>query len=73
MTINKNDILTLSDNIKYLVVSKIEYENKIYLYLVDLINNHNIKIVENIDDDIIQVKDKKILDRILKEIVVDLK
>jgi len=73
MKIDKNDILTLSDNIKYLVVSKILYESETYLYLVDILNIDNIKIVKNINEDILIIRDEKILDKTLREIVTDLK
>jgi len=73
MKIDKNDILTLSDNIKYLVVSKILYESETYLYLVDILNIGNIKIVKNINEDILIIRDEKILDKTLREIVTDLK
>jgi len=73
MKIDKNDILTLSDNIKYLVVSKILYESETYLYLVDILNIDNKKIVKNINEDILIIRDEKILDKTLREIVTDLK
>lgn len=69
MKISKNDLITLSDNIKYLVVGKIEYNYKTYLCLVDLLNNDNIKIVQNIFDEVIIVDDKEILDVILRKMI----
>lgn len=44
MDINIKDILTLDDDNRYVVVSKIYYNGKDYLYLVDVENNENLKI-----------------------------
>ena len=43
MNINIKDILTLSDDNRYVVISKAQYENKQYLYLIDINNNENMK------------------------------
>lgn len=40
---NVKDLLTLSDNNEYVIVSKAIYEDKPYLYLVDINNSENIK------------------------------
>lgn len=71
--IDVNDIIRLSDNNKYLVASIINYENNIYLYLVDIINNSNIKFVELFDNQVIEVTDNSILDELLKLIVLNIK
>lgn len=73
MKIDKNNILTLSNNIKYLVVSKVIYEDVIYLYLVDIIDNSNIKFVCVNNDEVIDVTDELLLDKILKLFMIDLK
>ena len=73
MKIDKNDVLTLSDNIKYVVLSKIDYKEDVYLYLVDILNNYNIKIVKLIEDSIIEVEDSYLLDKLFVKIVDDLK
>ncbi len=44
--IKYQDIITLNDNNKYVVASKVEYDEATYLYLVDINNNTNIKFVE---------------------------
>ena len=43
MNINIKDILTLSDDNRYVVISKTQYENKEYLYLIDINDNKNMK------------------------------
>lgn len=40
---NIKDIIKLSDNNEYVVVSKTMYENDLYLYLVDINNPENFK------------------------------
>lgn len=41
MTINIKDVLTLSDNNKYVVVSKANYENRTYYYLANIDEENN--------------------------------
>ena len=68
--INENNVIKLSDNNEYLVVSKVNYENNIYLYLVN-INNINVKFVELNYNQVIEVTDNDILDELLKLIVLE--
>lgn len=72
MNIQKNDILELSDNIKYLVVSKVIYEEDIYLYLVDIVDNSNINFLKFEDNELVGIEND-ILDKLLKLFVIDLK
>ena len=43
MNIDIKDIITLDNNKEYVVVSKTNYENKTYYFLVDINDNNNIK------------------------------
>ena len=43
MNIEIKDVITLNDEEKYVVCSKVEYENNSYLYLINPINNEDIK------------------------------
>lgn len=43
MKIDYGDVLTLDDDNKYAVAAKANYENKEYLYLVDINNPTNMK------------------------------
>ena len=43
MKINIKDLVTLSDNNKYAVCSKTNYNDNDYLYLMDIVDNTNIK------------------------------
>ena len=73
MEINKNDFSTLSDNIKYLVVSKVNYQNIEYYYLVDIVDNSNIKFVTFENDEVVDVENNGVLDEIFKLMIIDLK
>lgn len=73
MEINKNDFITLSDNIKYLVVSKVNYQNIEYYYLVDIVDNSNIKFVIFENDEVVDVENNEVLDEIFKLMIIDLK
>ena len=44
------DVLTLEDNNKYVVASKINYEGKEYYYLVDINNPSNLMFCYNEND-----------------------
>lgn len=58
MNINIKDVLTLDDNNKYVVVSKVYYDRKDYLYLVDINNNTNLKFCYVDNEEIIESNDK---------------
>ena len=44
------DTINLSDGNEYVVCSKVNYENKWYLYLIDINNMKNIKFCEEIKE-----------------------
>lgn len=58
MNINIRDILTLDDDNRYVVVSKIYYNGKDYLYLVDTENNENLKICYLNGDELVENNSK---------------
>lgn len=66
--INVNDIIKLSDGIEYLVVSKVNYENNIYLCLI----SNDIKFVLLDCNKVVEVTDNDILDELLKLIIYNL-
>ena len=43
MNVEIKDLITLSDGNKYVVCSKVNYQEKNYLYLIDIDNIENIK------------------------------
>ena len=65
MNINIRDILELSDNNRYIVVSKVFYDGKDYLYLVDVNDNDNLKFCYLDKDEIVEISDKDINTRLL--------
>ena len=56
------DILTLSDNNEYIIASKANYDYKIYLCLVDIKDNKNIKFCYLDNDEVVVVKKEKLSD-----------
>ena len=53
--VDMTNIVTLSDDIQYVVVSKAEYEGKIYYYFVDIRDNKNIKFLYEDGDELVEV------------------
>jgi len=70
---NLNDIIRLNDNNSYLILNNFLYNNIYYFYIVDIMDNFNFKIVSIINDNIIEIKDSKILDEIIKLMIFDLR
>ena len=65
MNIKKGDAVTLSNNIKYLVLCKVLYNDKYYLYLTSIEDKPKIKIcVENKNGDSIKLEEVKDTDLI---------
>ena len=64
MNINVKDVLTLDDNNEYAVVSKINYENINYYYLVDR-NNYGAKFLYEDNDELVEVNDKDLVTKLL--------
>lgn len=71
MGIEIEDIITLDDKKQYVVVSKVNYENSNYIYIVDIHDTSNIKFaeVENSNGKIIISEigssEQELLDKIL--------
>ena len=57
---NITDILTLSDGNEYIIASKADYDYKIYLCLVDINNNKNVKFCYLDNDEVVIVKKEKL-------------
>ena len=62
---NIRDVLTLSDSNEYVIASKVNYNNKIWLCLVDINNHKNIKYCYLDNDEIVVVKKETINDTLL--------
>ena len=67
MNIKIKDVVTLSDDIRYAVVSKVNYENNVYYYLAEINNVTNIKfLVENKErNSLVEVEDKELIQKLL--------
>ena len=68
MKIKSKDILTLDDDNEYVVVSVVKYDNKEYIYLVDIHNNANMKFCEIESDGCISIIDnteKELIDKLV--------
>lgn len=60
MIINIKDTLFLEDNNEYVVVSKIDYENKKYYCLIDINNSENLKFCYQENDELVELNDKEL-------------
>ena len=69
MNIDIKDVIKLSDNNDYGVVSKITYHNKIYYYLVDINDNSNIKFCCENERKLIELENKKIIQTIIPKLL----
>lgn len=65
MIINIKDTLTLDDNNEYIVVSKINYNNKNYYYLLDKYNNENVKFCYEDNEELVEIEDKELITKLL--------
>ena len=65
MTINIKDTLTLDDNNEYVVVSKINDDDKNYFYLIDKNDNSNVKFCYQDNDELVELNDKELVTRLL--------
>ncbi|MCI9433818.1 MAG: hypothetical protein HFI86_00895 [Bacilli bacterium] len=67
MNIDIKDVVTLNDDIRYAVVSKVNYENDVYYYLAEIDNLSNIKfLVENKErTSLVEIEDKELIQKLL--------
>ena len=65
MIIDIKDVITLDDDNEYVVVSKVEYEDKIYIYLLDKNTNTNVKFCYQDNDELVELNDKDLVTRLL--------
>ena len=63
--IKYSNIITLSDNNEYVVAGTANYNNKEYLYLIDINNNRNIKFAELNNNQVIVLKDNKLIKELI--------
>ena len=63
--IDIKDIVTLSDQNEYQVVSIVDYEYRIYYYLVDINEISNAKFLYKNGDKLTEVEDKELVNKLL--------
>lgn len=71
--IDVKDVLTLEDDKKYVVVSKIDYENKVYFYLVGVEEITDVKFGYLDNDDFVEINDKELVTKLLPYFYKDVK
>ena len=55
----------LVDDNKYVVASKVNYENKFYYYLIDIKQNGNLKFCYEDGEDLVELSDKALVTKLL--------
>lgn len=59
------DVVTLSDQNEYQVVSKVDFEYRIYYYLVDINEISNVKFLYENNDKLTEVEDEELVSKLL--------
>ena len=59
------DVITLSDDNKYVIASKINYLNINYYYLADINNPSNLMFCYEDKDELVEVTDKNLITQLL--------
>lgn len=65
MIAEMKDTLVLDDDNEYVVVSKINYKEKFYYYLVDIKNNGNLKFCYEDGEELVELSDKVLTTELL--------
>lgn len=73
MNIDIKDIVTLSDNNEYGVVSKTIYDNKTYYYLIDVNDISNVKFLFEEENTLVELEDEKIIQTIIPKLLSEIK
>ena len=71
--IDVKDVLTLEDDKKYVVVSKIDYENKVFFYLVGVEEITDVKFGYIDNDEFVEINDKELVTKLLPHFYKDVK
>lgn len=59
------DIITLDDNNKYVIISKIDYEERKYYYLVDIKNIENLMFCYEDRGDLVKLNNPDLIKKLL--------
>ena len=63
--LKQGEVLTLSDNKKYTVISTIEMDNNNYSYLIDNDDYSNMMFCKIVEDDIEEITDHDLIEKLL--------
>ncbi|MBQ1551657.1 MAG: hypothetical protein IIZ67_06105 [Bacilli bacterium] len=63
--LKQGEVLTLSDNKKYTVISTIEMDNNYYSYLIDNDDYSNMMFCKFVEDDIEEITDHDLIEKLL--------
>ena len=58
-------VLELDDEKNYAVISQINYNEKIYIYIIDIADNSNMMFCELQNDELVTVSDHKLLENLV--------
>ena len=67
--INIKDSLILDDDNEYVVVSKVNYESKVYYYILDKYNNSNYKFCYLENEELVEVQDDNLIKILLPQLL----
>ena len=70
---NIKELVTLSDDNEYQVISKTNYEGLVYYYLVDMNDISNIKFLYENGDKLTEVDDPDLINRLLPRLLEEIK
>lgn len=59
------DVVVFDDDKEYVIASKVDYNNKTYLYLSDVNNSGKVMFGYLDNDDIVEIKDSKLIKELL--------
>ncbi len=62
--IDVRDIITLKDN-KYMVISKVELEGKLYFYIANIEKNEDFKFCYLEDDYLVEINDSNLVQKLI--------
>ena len=66
---DKDYLITLDNDKKYVVVDSLNYKDKTYLYLAEYNDKTKYMVGQLDNEDLIEVKNKRLLDKLLLEFV----
>jgi len=65
MNINEKDIIILDDDHRYMIVKKIDFENRKYYYVSDIDNKETIKFLYEDGDELVEIEDEQLIENVI--------